>query len=95
MSDGAVIGRVPGSSTINHAITSILMLGLGNSFGTTKRYEKMIEPLMQATLDSEQLARLLSRATEENANNFVSALRRRMPAFFYGQGAAMVGLNVD
>jgi len=95
LSMAAAIGRIFGDNASDSAIPSGLMSPFRTLYGITNSDEKMTELLVQAMLDPELSARLLSRATEENANNFVNALRRRMPASFYGQGAAMVGLNVD
>lgn len=95
LSMAAAIGRVFGDTATDAAIPSALMSPFKALYGITRSDEKMTELLIQAMLDPELSARLLSRATEENANNFVSALKRRLPAFFYAQGAAMAGLNVD
>ena len=95
MSMAAAIGRAFGEDQAEGSIPKALMSPFKALYGLTGSDEKMTELLVQAMMHPELSARLMSRATEANADNFVKALQRRLPTFFYGAAAANVGMMVD
>lgn len=95
MSLASAIGRIFGENASQGAIPNALMSPFRSLYSIASTDDKMTELLIQAMLDPELSARLMSRATEENANNLVRAITRRLPAFVYGTAAANVGMNID
>ncbi|MFZ9079293.1 MAG: hypothetical protein ACO23H_12225, partial [Alphaproteobacteria bacterium] len=95
LSMASAIGRIFGDGQADASIPKGLMSPFRALFALTGSDEKMTELLVQAMMDPELSARLMSRATEQNANTFVTAVKRRLPTVIYGTAAAQVGLNVD
>ena len=95
LSIAGAIGNIFGDGPLGEAAPRALLMPFQALYKATGSDERMQELLIQAMLDPELSARLLSRATTENVENFVQRAMRRLPAFFYGQGAAMVGMHVD
>ena len=95
MSMASAIGRIFGDGQADGSIPKSLMSPFRALYSITGSDEKMTELLVQAMMDPELSARLMSRATEQNANTFISALKRRLPTVIYGTAAAQVGMNVD
>jgi len=95
MSMASAIGRIFGDGQADGSIPKALMSPFRALFGLTGSDEKMTELLVQAMMDPELSARLMSRATEQHANTFISALKRRLPTVIYATSAAQVGMNVD
>ena len=95
MSMASAIGRIFGDGQADASIPKALMSPFRALYSITGSDEKMTELLVQAMMDPELSARLMSRATEQNANTFISALKRRLPTVIYATSAAQVGMNVD
>ena len=95
MSMASAIGTVFGEGRADSSLPKAISTSFQPLYAMTGSDEKMTEMLVQAMMDPELSARLMSRATEQNADNFMKAIRRRLPTFFYGTAAAQVGMNVD
>ena len=95
MSMASAIGTVFGEGRADSSLPKVISTSFQPLYAMTGSDDKLTEMLVQAMMDPELSARLMSRATEQNADNFMKAIRRRLPTFFYGTAAAQVGMNVD
>jgi hypothetical protein len=99
--------RAPGSDTMkNLSIASLIGKTFGD-FGDTKPAQALAsrlsflgfgedniqELLVQAMLDPELAARLMSQSSPRNVEGFISAAQRRLPNLFYGVTGASAGLQ--
>lgn len=89
ISIAALIGRTFGGLSETkpaQALASRLsFLGLGE--------DDIQELVVQAMLDPELSARLMSQATSESVDTFIAAAQRRLPNIFYGTAGATAGLQ--
>jgi hypothetical protein len=95
MSMASAIGTVFGEGRADSSLPKVISTSFQPLYAMTGSDDKLTEMLVQAMMDPELSARLMSRATEQNADNLMKAIRRRLPTFFYGTAAAQVGMNVD
>jgi len=95
MSIASVIGNLFGEASTGNVVPNALMRPFKILYGIFDSDEKMTEMLVQAMLDPELSARLLSRATEQNVDNLVTAVKRKIPGIIYGDISATVGLHQD
>jgi len=95
MSIASVIGNLFGEASTGNVVPNALMRPFKVLYGIFDSDEKMTEMLVQAMLDPELSARLLSRATEQNVDNLVTAVKRKIPGIIYGDISATVGLHQD
>jgi hypothetical protein len=82
MSMTSAIGRIFGEGQADSPVPKALVNVFKPLYAITGSDDKMTELLVQAMMDPELFARLMIRATEQNADNFMNALRGKLPTFF-------------